>query len=97
MAIAPPGFGAYAGQIFVADLGDLEVPVPQTQPLKRDGKIYRVTPQGELKLVASGFVNPLHLSFIDHKLWVSDLNGDYIAGKHEQPDGFIVEIAADQD
>jgi hypothetical protein len=39
IAVAPPGFGNYAGEIFVTDSGDLEVPVPQTQALKRDGKI----------------------------------------------------------
>ena len=36
--VAPPGFGDYAGQIFVTDVGDIQVPVPQTQALKRDGK-----------------------------------------------------------
>jgi hypothetical protein len=95
MAIAPPGFGDYAGQIFVADLGDLEIPVPQTQPLKRDGKIYRVTQQGELQLVASGFVNPDGLRFIDNHLWVTDANGDFIAGMRELPDGFLVQLDLD--
>jgi hypothetical protein len=95
MAIAPPGFGDYAGQIFVADVGDFESPVPQTQPLKRDGKIYRVTQQGELKLVASGFVNPLCLRFIDNHLWVTDVNGDFILGMRELPDGFLVQLDLD--
>jgi hypothetical protein len=27
-------------------------------------------------------------------LWVSDLNGDFLGGKRELPDGFIVEISA---
>src|SRR5262249_41939644 len=31
-------FGKYGGQIFVTDADDFEFPVPQTQPLKRDGK-----------------------------------------------------------
>ena len=65
-----------------------------TQPLATDGKLYRVTPEGELKLVAAGFVNPLGVRFVDKKLWVSDINGDFIAGKRELPDGFIVEIRA---
>jgi len=26
--VAPPGFGDYAGQIFVTDVGDIQVPVP---------------------------------------------------------------------
>jgi len=92
--IAPAGFGEYAGQIFVADMGDIQVPVPQTQALKRDGKIYRITKEGELKLVASGFVNPSGLRFIGDHLWVTDINGDFIAGMRELPDGFLVQIDA---
>ncbi len=92
--IAPAGFGEYAGQIFVTDMGDIQVPVPQTQALKRDGKVYRVTKEGELKLVASGFVNPSGLRFIGNHLWVTDINGDFIAGMRELPDGFLVQIDA---
>jgi hypothetical protein len=92
--IAPSGFGSYAGQIYVADMGDIQVPVPQTQALKRDGRLYRVTKAGELKLVASGFVNPSGVRFIGNRLWVSDINGDFIAGTRELPDGFLVQIEA---
>ena len=92
IAVAPAGFGAYGGEVFVTDLGDIQVPVPQTQALKRDGKIYRVTKDGELKLVASGFVNPSGLHFVGHHLWASDINGDFIAGMRELPDGFLVQI-----
>jgi hypothetical protein len=92
--IAPAGFGDFAGQIFVTDVGDIQVPVPQTQPLKRDGKLYRVTKQGQLKLVASGFVNPAGARFIGHHLWITDINGDFIAGGRELPDGFLVQIDA---
>ncbi len=63
-----------------------------TQPLKPDGKVLRLSTSGIPKLVASGFINPMHLRFIDHKLWVSDLNGDFIGGKRKLRDGFIVEI-----
>lgn len=90
--VAPSGFGDFAGQIFVTDVGDIQVPVPQTQALKRDGKVYRVTRQGELKLVASGFINPAGARFIGHHLWVTDINGDFIAGGRELPDGFLVQI-----
>ena len=69
--------------------------MPQTQPLKRDGKIYRVTQQGELQLVASGFVNPDGLRFIDNHLWVTDANGDFIAEMRELPDGFLVQLDLD--
>jgi hypothetical protein len=92
--VAPPGFGDYTGQIFVTDVGDIQVPVPQTQALKHDGKVYRVTKQGELKLVASGFINPAGARFIGHHLWVTDINGDFIAGRRELPDGFLVQIDA---
>jgi hypothetical protein len=92
--IAPAGFGAYGGQIFVADAGDFQAPVPQTQALNRDGKVYMVTKEGELKLVASGFVNPAGVRFIGNQLWVSDINGDFVAGMRELPDGFLVQIDA---
>jgi hypothetical protein len=94
MDFAPEGFGPYAGQLFVADLGGFEFPVPMTQALSADGKLYRVTPEGELRLVAAGFFNPAGVRFMGNKLWVSDINGDFIGGKRELPDGFIVEIRA---
>jgi hypothetical protein len=55
--------------------------------------VYRVA-DGALQLVASGFMNPAGVRFINDKLWVSDINGDFIAGKRELPDGFIAEIRA---
>lgn len=92
LAVAPPDFGSYGGEIFVLDAGTFEVPVPQTQASRFDGKVYRVTPQGELKLVASGFANPGALLFTGGHLWVSDVNGDFIGGGRELPDGFLVQI-----
>jgi hypothetical protein len=90
---APKGFGAYAGQLFVTEVGHYEIPVPLGQALRADGKIHRVTPEGKLALVASGFINPWGLRFIGQKLWVSDINGDFIYGHRELPDGFIAEIS----
>ena len=95
LAFAPAGFGAHGGQLFFADVGSFQVPVPMTQAIRADGKIYRLTPEGKAELVASGLHNPLGLSFIDGKLWVTDINGDFIAGKRELPDGFVVQIRAD--
>jgi hypothetical protein len=93
--IAPKDFGSYGGQVFVADLGPAtEVPVPMTQRVAADGKVYRITPDGQLQLVANGFLNPAGVKFIDHKLWITDIAGDFIAGQRELPDGFIVEIEA---
>jgi hypothetical protein len=94
LAIAPPGFGNFAGEVFVNDLGEIQVPVPQTQALKRDGRVYRVTKAGELRIVASGFVNPAGARFIGNHFWVTDINGDFIAGTRELPDGFLVQIDA---
>jgi hypothetical protein len=92
LAIAPQDFGNYGGEVFVADAGKFEIPVPQTQALERDGKVYRITKTGELKLVASGLINPVGLLFVGKHLWVTDVNGDFIGGMRELPDGFVVRI-----
>jgi hypothetical protein len=90
--IAPASFGAYGGQIFVADVTNIQAPVPMTQALQTDGKVYRVGDDGKPHLVASGFVNPAGMLVVDGSLWVTDINGDFIAGKRELPDGFIVKL-----
>ncbi len=94
MMFAPAGFGRFGGQLFFTDVGEFEAPVPMTQPLRADGTVMRLAGGGIPKLVAAGFINPLHLRFIGNQLWVSDINGDFLDGKRELPDGFIVEIAA---
>lgn len=91
---APAGFGAYGGQIFVVEVGSYEIPVPAGRPLAADGKLHRVTPEGKLELVASGFINPWNVRFVGNRLWVGDINGDFIYGRRELPDGFIVEVSA---
>lgn len=91
---APEGFGPYAGQLFVVDVGHYEIPVPLGQALRADGKIHRVTPEGKLEQVASGFINPWNLRFVGNTMWVADINGDFIYGKRELPDGFIVTLSA---
>lgn len=92
LRFAPKSFGGFGGELFFTDAGDLQVALPMTQPLKRDGKVYRLAPGGEPVLVASGFVNPTGLLFLGNRLWVSDINGDFIGGRRELPDGFVVEI-----
>lgn len=89
---APPGYGDYGGQIFVVEVGSYEIPVPAGRPLAADGKLHRVTPDGKLALVASGFINPWNVRFVGQRLWVGDINGDFIYGRRELPDGFIVEV-----
>jgi hypothetical protein len=95
LGFAPKGFGGFAGQLFITDFGDFQLPVPMTQALHPDGGVYRVAPGGKLALVASGFVNPLGLRFIGNRLWVTDIVGDFIDGRRELPDGFVVEIGAE--
>ena len=86
--IAPEGFGNYGGDLFAS--------VSVFKDGKRtDGQVVRVDRDGGVHVVAGGFIVPVAISFIDNKrLWVSDINGDYIAGGVETPDGFIVEITA---
>ena len=92
IALAPESLAAYAGQLFITDAGQMEIPVPMTQTLGTDGKLYRATAEGALHLVASGFTNPTGVLVVDGAVWVSDINGDFIAGKRELPDGFIAKI-----
>lgn len=92
IARAPAALEAYAGQLFITDVGQMEIPVPMTQALSADGKLYRATAAGELHLVASGFINPTGVLVVDDAVWVSDINGDFIAGKRELPEGFIAKI-----
>lgn len=95
MAYAPEGFGNYGGQLFVAATGDMQIPVPMTQALQRDGFVYRIDNTGAVHQVASGFVNPTGIHFAFGQLLVADINGDFIAGRRELPDGFIMAIEAE--
>lgn len=95
MAVAPAGFGSYAGELFVADSGAGEVPVPLTRPVAPDGFVYRVTASGERVRVASGMPSPTGLAFVGGRLWVTDIAGDFIGGRRELPDGSIVVIEAE--
>ncbi len=90
---APDGFGPYGGQLFVTEVGHYEIPVPLGQALRPDGLVHRVTPEGNLERVASGFINPWNLRFVGDQLWVADINGDFIYGKRELPDGFIIGLS----
>jgi hypothetical protein len=92
MAFAPDGYGAYGGHLFVNIVGSLEIPVPINQQLKRDAHVLRIAPDGSQHMVADGFINPMDIKFIHGRLIVGDINGDFIAGGREVPDGFVVEI-----
>ncbi len=92
MAFAPASFGKFAGQLFISDAGDWNNEVEATERVPNDGRVYRVTPDGALVLVASGFANPVGVAFLGDSLIVSDINGDFHIGSQKFPDGFMVTI-----
>ena len=95
LAYAPAGFGPYAGDLFVADIGGATpMPVPKDKALPRNGRIHRVDKEGKLHTFAQGFAMPLGLRFIGNRLIACDVNGDYIGGGQELADGFVVEFTA---
>ncbi len=94
MAYAPASFGAYGGQLFVAALGSGGMQMTHAPAV--DGQVFRITPDGEVHLVASGLHNPIGVHFTEDRLWVSDINGDFIAGRRELPEGFVVELRVDR-
>ena len=97
LAFAPAGFGPYAGDLFVADIGGATpMPVPKDKALPRNGQIYRVDKAGKIHTFAQGFAMPLGLRFIGNRLVACDVNGDYIGGGQELADGFVVEFTAQQ-
>jgi hypothetical protein len=92
MAFAPAGFGNYGGDLFVADAFQVNYPVHQTQQERRDGVVYRYSKDGQRHVFATGLVNPFGLRFVGNTLVVTDINGDFLVGKREIPDGFVVAI-----
>lgn len=99
MAYAPSTFGRYAGQLFMAanneQYNTADRGKYRTHEAPEAGEVYRLTPEGELKLVATGFHTAVDVHFVGNRLWVSDVNADYSMGPYrELPDGFVVEITA---
>jgi hypothetical protein len=93
LAFAPAGFGPYAGNLFIADLGGImAIPAPRDKAPPRNGRILRVGSDGKTVPFASGFASPLGLRFIGSRMIICDINGDYIGGGIELPDGFVAEI-----
>jgi hypothetical protein len=92
---APDGFGVYAGNLFVADLGGMmPTPAPRDKPPPRVGRVLRIDRTGKSHVFPEGFASPLGLRFIGKGMIVCDVNGDYIGGGIELPDGFVVELTA---
>lgn len=95
LAFAPAGFGSYAGNLFIADLGGLMLtPAPRDKPPPRNGRILRVDQSGKAVPFAQGLASPMGLRFVGSRMVVCDINGDYIGGGIELADGFVVEISA---
>ncbi|MDA0823888.1 MAG: Rieske 2Fe-2S domain-containing protein [Proteobacteria bacterium] len=92
MAFAPPGFGEFAGDLFISDAGSWDNDIAVTSPIASDGKLYRVTQSGNLEPFASGFANPVAVSFVGKTLVLTDINGDFHVGQHKIPIGFIITI-----
>jgi hypothetical protein len=70
----------------------MPVPAPHDKAPPRNGRILRVGPDGKVVPFASGFASLLGLRFIGQRMIVCDINGDYIGGGIELPDGFVAEI-----
>jgi hypothetical protein len=102
MVYAPSDFGAYGGQLFMAsrppmaetdtNRGLVSMREPLTHAPASAGEVYRLDDRGLFSLVATGFRKPHGVHFFQNRLWVSDVNGDFIAGRRELPDGFVIEI-----
>jgi hypothetical protein len=93
LAFAPAGLGPYAGALFIADIGGImPIPAQRDKAPPRNGRVLRVGADGTAVPFASGFASPLGLRFIGERMIVCDINGDYIGGGIEHPDGFVVEI-----
>ena len=95
LAYAPAGFGKFGGELFISDAGEWNNDVEATEPISRDGMLYRVTTAGKLEIVASGLANPVGLGFMGGALVISDINGDFHVGTQKFADGFMYLIEVD--
>ena len=87
LAVAPPEFGMFAGQVFFTTGGQ---PMPVGNPTG-NGTLYRLTADQGVARVASGFFRPTGIAFVDESIWVADVKGDFIPGQ-QLPDGSIVKL-----
>ena len=87
IGVAPADFGAYGGELFFTAGGGV-LPV-RTQ--RGSGKLFRVSLDLGVVLVATGFFRPTGIAFVDGAIWVADIKADYIPGQ-QLPDGVIVRI-----
>lgn len=85
--VAPANFHAYGGQIFFTDW-ETDSSAPPDEPLPQECKLYRIASDGTAHLVASGFLRPAGISFIDGSIWILNINRD----RGDLPDGSIIKI-----
>ncbi len=93
MAYAPSDFGQFSGELFISDAGEWDNDVEATEPISRDGRIYRIAAGARLEIVAEGLANPVGVGFIGGKMVLTDINGDFHVGKQKFPDGFIYVVS----
>jgi hypothetical protein len=72
-------------------------PVAQTKQERRDGVVYRFSKDGRRHVFATGLINPFGLRFVGNALVVTDINGDFLVGRREIEDGYIVAITPTSD
>jgi hypothetical protein len=87
IGVAPVDFRIYGGELFFTAGGGV-LPV-RTQ--RGSGKLFRVSSDLCVVLVATGFFRPTGIAFVDGTTWVADIKADFIPGQ-QLPDGVIVRI-----
>lgn len=95
MAFAPAEFGRFGGALVISDAGEWHNDVEATEPIGRDGHLYRVNEDGTLETLIAGLANPVGVGFVGNKLVVSDINGDFHVGTQKFPDGFMLVLWPD--
>ena len=88
--VAPDDFGEYAGQIFYTDW-ESDSSAPLDARLSGESTLYRIDADGDPHLVASGFVRPAGILFVDGSIWVSNINRDRV----DMPEGSIIRLNVD--
>ena len=56
---------------------DKDNPLPLDRAMLPVGALYRVSPDDQAHLVASGFYRPRGIAFIGGSIWIADHNGDF--------------------
>jgi hypothetical protein len=92
MAYAPVEFGRFGGALVISDAGEWNNDTVATEPVSRDGHIYRVMEDGSVESLVEGLANPVGVGFLGKQLVISDINGDFHVGTQKFADGFMLVI-----